>query len=90
MVPVPGSDPQYRRPVHRHCSRPTCAEPATATLTYQYADRSVWLDFLSDERDPHAYDLCRRHADRLRAPSGWAIVDRRSERAPVLEVARAG
>jgi hypothetical protein len=37
----------------------------------------VWLDHLSGERDPHAYDLCRRHAGRLTAPMGWQVIDRR-------------
>jgi hypothetical protein len=46
-------------------------------LTYVYAHQSVWLDVLADERDPHAYDLCRRHADRVRVPSGWHLLDRR-------------
>jgi Protein of unknown function (DUF3499) len=38
----------------------------------------VWLDALAAERDPHAYDLCRRHADRLTAPQGWHVRDRRA------------
>jgi hypothetical protein len=37
----------------------------------------VWLDELSTERDPHGYDLCERHADRLRVPAGWRLEDRR-------------
>jgi hypothetical protein len=47
------------------------------TLTYQYSHAQVWLDALSVERDPHAYDLCDRHADRLTAPQGWQVRDRR-------------
>lgn len=47
------------------------------TLTYQYARAQVWLDHLADDRDPHAYDLCVRHATRLTAPQGWHVVDRR-------------
>jgi hypothetical protein len=37
----------------------------------------VWLDRLAPERDPHAYDLCRRHADELSVPLGWHLADRR-------------
>jgi hypothetical protein len=37
----------------------------------------VWLDELSTDRDPHGYDLCERHADRLRVPAGWRLEDRR-------------
>ena len=38
--------------VNRQCSRPGCAEPAEATLTYHYARSVAWLDALSAERDP--------------------------------------
>jgi Protein of unknown function (DUF3499) len=37
----------------------------------------VWLDVLVEERDPHGYDLCERHADRLGVPAGWRLADRR-------------
>ena len=62
----------------RQCSRPGCAEPAAATLTYVYARQAVWLDELSLERDPHGYDLCARHAARVRVPNGWELDDRRA------------
>jgi hypothetical protein len=61
----------------RHCSRTGCSEAATATLTYEYAGSVVWLDVLHVERDPHGYDLCTRHADRLGVPNGWELRDRR-------------
>jgi len=61
----------------RHCSRPGCSEEAAVTLTYDYAQSQVWLDRLAGERDPHAYDLCVRHADRLTPPNGWQLRDRR-------------
>jgi Protein of unknown function (DUF3499) len=72
----------------RQCSRTGCSEAATVTLTYQYAQSQVWLDDLSPERDPHAYDLCQRHADRLTAPQGWQVRDRRraDEPVPVLSL----
>lgn len=54
--------------------------PAIATLAYQYGRSLVWLDDLFDERDPHAYDLCARHADRLSVPNGWRLEDRRARR----------
>ena len=37
----------------------------------------MWLDDLIGERDPHAYDLCARHAGRLTVPQGWVLRDRR-------------
>lgn len=52
------------------------------TLTYHYAHAQVWLDELAHERDPHAYDLCWRHADRLTAPQGWLVRDRRRQTEP--------
>jgi hypothetical protein len=64
--------------VTRHCSRPTCAVPATSTLTYHYGERVVWVDDLTPTRDPHGYDLCDLHAHRLKVPAGWELHDRRA------------
>jgi hypothetical protein len=61
----------------RQCSRTGCAETATATFAYDYASSQVWLDLLHLERDPHYYDLCERHANRLAVPSGWKLEDLR-------------
>jgi hypothetical protein len=61
----------------RQCSRTACSEPAAVTLTYHYGRSQVWLDVLSAERDPHAYDLCSSHAGRLSVPAGWTLDDRR-------------
>lgn len=63
--------------MRRHCSRTGCSEAATVTLTYQYSLAQVWLDELATERDPHAYDLCARHGNRLKPPQGWQVRDRR-------------
>lgn len=49
------------------------------TLTYQYSRSVAWLDNLVRERDPHAYDLCERHGERLTVPSGWRLEDRRHQ-----------
>jgi hypothetical protein len=48
------------------------------TLTYEYRSSQVWLDHLSAERDPHAYDLCLRHAEQLKVPLGWHLIERRT------------
>lgn len=61
----------------RQCSRTGCASPAVATLAYQYGEARVWIDVLADERDPHSYDLCARHAARVSVPNGWHLDDRR-------------
>ena len=77
-LPVPSGS------VNRQCSRPDCAEAASVTLTYQYSRGAAWLDELVSERDPHAYDLCERHAGRLSVPNGWRLEDRRRSRLQLL------
>lgn len=67
----------YGTNMARKCTRQGCVHPASATLSYQYARSLVWLDDLSEEADPHCYDLCEKHADRTRPPSGWHLEDRR-------------
>ena len=58
----------------RHCSRPGCQSPAIATLTYVYADSTAVLGPLATYAEPHSYDLCARHGDRLTVPRGWDAV----------------
>jgi uncharacterized protein DUF3499 len=45
-----------------------------ATLTYVYADSTAVLGPLSQQAEPHSYDLCLQHAERLTAPRGWEVV----------------
>lgn len=45
-----------------------------ATLTYVYADRAVVLGPLATYAEPHTYDLCAEHAERMTAPRGWDVV----------------
>ena len=45
-----------------------------ATLTYDYADAMAVLGPLAYRPEPHSYDLCARHAERLSAPAGWQVV----------------
>ena len=58
----------------RACSRSTCARSATATLTYVYADQTAVLGPLATYAEPHCYDLCDVHADRLSVPRGWEVI----------------
>lgn len=62
----------------RLCSKPGCAEPAACTLTYVYADQTVVVGPLGVEAEPHGYDLCAEHTERLTAPRGWQVVSERS------------
>lgn len=45
-----------------------------ATLTYVYAESVAVLGPLATYAEPHAYDLCSGHAERLSAPQGWSVV----------------
>jgi hypothetical protein len=45
-----------------------------ATLTYVYADSTAVLGPLATHAEPHSYDLCAEHAERLTAPRGWEVV----------------
>jgi hypothetical protein len=58
----------------RRCSRTACARPAVATLTYDYADQTAVLGPLATYAEPHAYDLCSFHSERLSAPRGWEVL----------------
>ncbi|WP_133741869.1 DUF3499 domain-containing protein [Actinorugispora endophytica] len=60
--------------VSRRCSRTACRQPAVFTLTYVYADSTAVLGPLAAYVEPHCYDLCAMHADRLTAPRGWEVV----------------
>ena len=45
-----------------------------ATLTYVYADQTAVLGPLATYAEPHAYDLCIEHSERLSAPRGWDVL----------------
>ena len=58
----------------RPCSRTACGNAAVATLTYVYSDSTAVLGPLATFAEPHSYDLCSEHAERLTAPRGWEVV----------------
>ncbi|WP_139978194.1 DUF3499 domain-containing protein [Nocardioides litoris] len=58
----------------RRCSRTPCGRPAVQTLTYVYADQTAVLGPLATYAEPHAYDLCAEHSERLSAPRGWEVL----------------
>ena len=58
----------------RRCSRTACNRNAVATLTYVYADSTAVLGPLATYAEPHCYDLCVVHSERLTAPRGWEVV----------------
>jgi hypothetical protein len=58
----------------RLCSRNGCSLPAVATLTYVYRDQTAVVGPLATFAEPHTYDLCPSHAERLTVPRGWDVV----------------
>jgi len=61
----------------RTCARPGCSTAASATLLYDYTQRTASLESLATERHPMEYDLCDAHADSLTVPQGWRLEDQR-------------
>jgi hypothetical protein len=43
-------------------------------LTYVYSDQTAVLGPLATFAEPHAYDLCEEHSERLSAPRGWEVL----------------
>ena len=43
-------------------------------MTYVYSDQTAVLGPLATYAEPHAYDLCEAHANRLSAPRGWEVI----------------
>lgn len=58
----------------RICSRTACKRPAVFTLTYVYRDSTAVLGPLATYAEPHCYDLCAEHSERLTAPMGWELL----------------
>ena len=58
----------------RPCSKVACSEDAVATLTYDYQDAMAVLGPLSIRSEPHSYDLCPKHSERLSVPLGWQVI----------------
>ena len=58
----------------RRCSRPGCGLPAGATLTYAYAQSTAYIGPLKGNDDPHSWDLCAEHAEKITTPMGWQLI----------------
>jgi Protein of unknown function (DUF3499) len=43
-------------------------------LTYVYADQTAVVGPLATYAEPHSYDLCDVHGERLSAPRGWEVL----------------
>jgi hypothetical protein len=44
------------------------------TLTYVYAESTAVVGPLATFSEPHAYDLCALHGERLKVPHGWNVI----------------
>jgi len=60
--------------IGRGCSRVGCRSIATMTLTYIYAESTAVVGPLATFSEPHAYDLCAVHGERLKVPHGWNVI----------------
>ena len=70
------------RPVRyggRGCSRASCRMPAAKTLTYIYSDSTAILGPLATFAEPHSYDLCIEHSEKLTLPNGWTVMKAQTE-----------
>lgn len=45
-----------------------------ATLTYDYGGSTAVIGPLARAAEPHSWDLCALHADRITVPRGWEIM----------------
>ncbi len=74
---VPYSGPARSGAMTRiDCARPLCAEAATARFMIDAVHKLVIVDSKVDEWGASG-SVCTRHADRLKAPNGWTLEDRR-------------
>ena len=67
-------------PMISPCMR--CGTPGGVAMNFNYSDRQVWIDDLGEIDS--GYVLCERHGDRLTAPVGWSLTDRRSAERPLF------
>lgn len=58
----------------RRCSKTACPRAAVATLTYNYGEQTAVLGPLATYAEPHTYDLCATHGERMTVPKGWEVL----------------
>lgn len=63
----------------RRCSKSSCREIASNTLTYIYSDSTAVLGPLSTFAEPHAFDFCDTHSEKLTVPRGWTVIRHRED-----------
>ena len=68
------SSTAHTRALNRTCSRSGCRKNAIKTLTYIYSDSTAVLGPLATYAEPHAYDLCEPHSEKMTVPMGWTVL----------------
>lgn len=53
-------------------------------MALRYDIKQVLVMDLLEEPDRNLVDLCERHAERLKAPLGWDVVDQRTVMNPAI------
>jgi hypothetical protein len=73
------------------CERPGCSEAAEVAYGFLTDPYVIWIDDLGAHERDHAVAgvLCRRHADSMVPPIGWALDDRRISAPRLFEPASA-
>jgi hypothetical protein len=71
----------------RLCERPACSAPAAATYGFDPVSLIVTLDQLRPDSRVVRGVLCQRHADALRPPRGWVVLDQRDDVPQLFRVA---
>lgn len=69
------------------CRRPGCGLSASVVITFDPVGCQVWLDPLGSPAGVGGQPLCAMHVERLHAPRGWVVLDRRAPQS-VLRVAQ--
>jgi hypothetical protein len=57
----------------RICTKSGCNARAVATLTYNYGEQVASITPLINVQEPHTYDLCLGHSEKLIVPQGWQV-----------------
>ena len=62
----------------RRCSRSGCNQSAAKTLIYIYSESTAVLGPLSTFAEPHTFDFCSEHSEKLTVPKGWNVIKHES------------
>lgn len=58
----------------RTCTKSGCKQVAAKTLIYIYSESTAVLGPLSTFAEPHTFDFCATHSEKLTVPRGWNVI----------------